>query len=115
MKTECSKRLDEITKGFRDCQDAISAIGDPTRQIILFALLESDLSGIRDGEIAAKSHLTRPSVSHHLKILKEAGIVNVRAEGTKNFYYISTNDTKWKEMVDLMNLVYTGIQSMSVN
>ena len=50
-------------------------IGDETRQLILLVLLESDLSGIRVGEIAEKTHLTRPSVSHHLQILKEAGIV----------------------------------------
>jgi DNA-binding transcriptional ArsR family regulator len=113
MKEECKQRVQDITEGFKNCQGAFAAIGDATRQVILLALLDSNLSGVRVGEIAEKSHLTRPSVSHHLKILKEAGIVNVREEGTKNYYYISTNGTKWKEIVDLVNLVYVGIQSIS--
>lgn len=59
--------------------------------MILLTLLESDLSGIRVGEIAEKNHLTRPSVSHHLQILKETGIVTMRKEGTKNYYYLSVD------------------------
>ena len=74
MEKECEERLEKIVEGFRECRNAFTAIGDETRQLILLVLLESDLSGIRVGEIAKKSHLTRPSVSHHLQILKEAGI-----------------------------------------
>ncbi|MEG6523627.1 ArsR/SmtB family transcription factor [Desulfotomaculum sp. 1211_IL3151] len=40
---------------------------------------------MRVGEIKAKTHLSRPAVSHHLKILKDIGIVKMREEGTKNF------------------------------
>ena len=83
MDKECEVRLEKITKGFQECRGAFTAIGDETRQLILLVLLESDLSGIRVGEIAEKAHLTRPSVSHHLQILKSAGIVNMRKEGTK--------------------------------
>ncbi|MEG0365464.1 MAG: hypothetical protein RR585_01415 [Coprobacillus sp.] len=36
-----------------------------------------------------------------MKILKEAGIVNVRKEGTKNYYYLSTDYDQWKQLVDL--------------
>lgn len=76
-------------------------------------LLESDLSGIRVGEIAEKTHLTRPSVSHHLQILKEASIVAMRRVGTKNYYYLSAHKTKWKEIADLINRVYESIQHIS--
>ena len=82
MDKDCEKRLSQIVQGFSECKDAFTAIGDETRQLILMVLLESDLSGIRVGEIARKTHLTRPSVSHHLKILKEADIVAMRKEGT---------------------------------
>lgn len=40
-----------------------------------------------------KTHLSRPAVSHHLKILKEAEIVNLRREGTKNYYYLDSKIT----------------------
>ena len=109
MEKECQERLEQITYGFKECQKALIAIGDETRQVILLVLLQSDLSGIRVGEIAKKAHLTRPSVSHHLQILKEAGIVNMRKEGTKNFYYICGDERRWKEIVDLVELIYEGV------
>lgn len=93
MDRSCKEQLQRIAEGFQSCKHAFTAIGDETRQGILFVLLESDLSGIRVSEIAQKTHLTRPSVSHHLQILKEAGIVAMRKEGTKNYYYISMQET----------------------
>lgn len=113
MEQECAQRLRQIVDGFRDCRNAFTAIGDETRQLILLVLLESDLDGVRVGEIAQKSHLTRPSVSHHLKILKEAGIVAMRREGTKNFYYLSADETQWKEIADLTALIYESVRHIS--
>lgn len=110
MAKECEKVIQNIADGFRNCRNAFTAIGDETRQLILLALLESDLSGIRVGELAEKTHLTRPSVSHHLKILKESGIVAMRREGTRNYYYLSVEETQWKEMAGLMELIYGSIR-----
>lgn len=115
MDKNCEKRLSQIVQGFSECKDAFTAIGDETRQLILMVLLESDLSGIRVGEIARKTHLTRPSVSHHLKILKEADIVAMRKEGTKNYYYISLDETRWKTIAGLINLIYESIECSSHN
>lgn len=65
------------------------AIGDETRQSILLVLMGTDCqTGLRVGEITEQTHLSRPAVSHHLKILRDAGIILMRKEGTKNFYYI---------------------------
>lgn len=105
MADECEENMRKIAEGFRECRRAFTAIGDETRQLILLALLESDIDGIRVGEIAAKAHLTRPSVAHHLRILKEAGIVSVRKDGTKNFYYIGADRTQWREIAELVNLI----------
>lgn len=55
------------------------------------------------------SHLTRPSVSHRLRILKEANIVAMRTVGTKNYYYLSADETRWKEITDLLNLIYESV------
>ena len=113
MSNECEDLLQKIVSGFQKCRNAFTAIGDETRQLILLVLLESDLSGIRVGEIAEKAHLTRPSVSHHLQILKEAGIVAMREEGTKNYYYLSVDETQWKEIANLIGLIYQSIQRIS--
>lgn len=112
MQKECEERLQKIVHGFQECRNAFTAIGDETRQLILLVLLESDLDGIRVGEIAQKTHLTRPSVSHHLKILKEAGIVAMKSVGTKNYYYINLDETQWKNITDLINLIYQSILSI---
>lgn len=111
----CEERIAEITQGFEACRNAFTAIGDETRQLILLVLLQSDLSGIRVGEIAEKTHLTRPSVSHHLQILKEAGIVNMRREGTRNYYYISADETQWKALAELVNKIYDGVVHIGGN
>ena len=110
---DCEERLKQIVEGFQKNRNAFTAIGDETRQLILLVLLENDLSGIRVGEIAQKTHLTRPSVSHHLQILKDAGIVAMRREGTKNYYYLSVDETGWKDIADLVNLIYGSIQHIS--
>ena len=103
----------KLAKEFKQSQKAFIALGDETRQHILMALLESDNHGIRVGEITKKTHLSRPAVSHHLKILKEAGIISMHREGTKNYYYVSTNETIWKPLTELMNNVYSIIQDIS--
>lgn len=43
--------------------------------------------GAKVGEITERTHLSRPAVSHHLQILKDAGILRVRKEATRNYYY----------------------------
>ena len=55
---------------------------------MLIALLESDAHGIRVGEITKKTH-PRPAVSHHLQILKDAGVISMYREGTKNYYFVN--------------------------
>lgn len=109
MEQECRKRITAITSGFHVCRTAFTAIGDETRQGILLTLLQSELSGIRVGEIAEKVHLSRPSVSHHLQILKDAGIVDMRKEGTRNYYYISADNAQWKQIKDLIELIYDSV------
>ncbi|WP_144499302.1 helix-turn-helix transcriptional regulator [Bacillus sp. FDAARGOS_235] len=83
------EQLNVIKKDFIDSQKVLLAIGDETRQAILLVLMETECqTGLRVGEITKQTHLSRPTVSHHLKILREAGIILMRKEGTKNFYYI---------------------------
>lgn len=109
---ECNERLQGIIAGFKDCKNAFNAIGDETRQIILLALLESDLRGIRVGELAIKTHLTRPSVSHHLQILKGAGVISMRKEGTRNFYFLNPDETRWNKISQLINLICESIDKL---
>ena len=83
--------MDEIKKlasDFKKCQKILQALGDANRQHMILEMMKlQKCTGVRVNEITEKSNLSRPAVSHHLKILKEAGIIKMRREGTKNYYY----------------------------
>ena len=62
-----------------------SALYDPTRRTVLERLRDGPQSV---GEIAAGLPVSRPAVSQHLKVLKDAGLVADRSEGTRRIYHI---------------------------
>ncbi|MDQ6925499.1 MAG: metalloregulator ArsR/SmtB family transcription factor [Candidatus Eremiobacteraeota bacterium] len=62
---------------------AFAALGDPTRQRIVEMLAARELSS---GEIAQRFDMTAPAVSQHLKLLREAGLVQVRREAQRRIY-----------------------------
>ena len=66
------------------------------RQISLPA--QSRPHGLNVREITERTSLSRPAVSHHLKILKTAGLIDVHREGTCNYYYLSIEDSTRKLM-----------------
>lgn len=84
-----------VRNDFKNAQNILSAIGNEKRQLIVMALIDAACEevGYRVGDITKKIHLSRPAVSHHLKILKEANIISMRKEGTKNYYFISCKES----------------------
>ena len=62
------------------------AIADETRQKIMSECCCCELSV---NEIVERLHVTQPTVSHHLAILREAGLVNIREEGKQTFYILN--------------------------
>jgi DNA-binding transcriptional ArsR family regulator len=111
----CKVRTQHIAESFKQLQPAFMALGDETRQQIIMTLLTSDHNGIRVGEITSKTHLSRPAVSHHLKTLRDAGIVNMRREGTMNYYYVDADESQWKQMMELAEYVYEVARDISEN
>ena len=103
-KEECFEKM-------RKCRDAFMALGDDNRQKIIKAVFEKGKSGMRVGDITAVIKLSRPAVSHHLKILKSAKLINVRRVGTKNYYYVDKAAEIWKQIeelaADVANVVST--------
>ena len=70
-----------VTNGF-------DALGDPTRRAI-FERLDKGPTPV--GELAKDLPVSRPAVSQHLKVLKQAGLVTDRAEGTRRLYQLDPN------------------------
>lgn len=64
-------------------RDPFDALGDPNRRSIVRLLRDGDRS-VR--ELADALPISRPAVSRHLRLLKEAGLVRDRAEGTRHLY-----------------------------
>ena len=62
---------------------ALKAIAGPRRRQILTLVRDGELSA---GEIAGHFDITRPAVSQHLNVLKEAGLVSERRNGTRRLY-----------------------------
>jgi len=67
---------------------ALDALGDATRRAVFNRLRKGNRS-VR--EIADGMEVSRPAVSQHLKVLKAAGLVVVRTEGTRHLYGVDTD------------------------
>jgi DNA-binding transcriptional ArsR family regulator len=69
-----------------DGRVALDALGDPNRREVLRLIGEGDKAV---AEIAAAMPISRPAVSRHLRILKDAGLVTETAEGTRRIYRLA--------------------------
>lgn len=81
----------KLQSEFNDCQKMLTAIGDETRQHLIALMIMEKCSGARVVDIAKKTNLSRPAVSHHMQILKDAGFVYAHKEGTMVYYSLDFN------------------------
>ncbi|MCZ8520460.1 ArsR/SmtB family transcription factor [Paenibacillus caseinilyticus] len=65
----------------------LTALGDPVRLQILTVLGNTGRSNV--GDIASRFELSRPAISHHLKILRDAGIVDCQKVGQEVYYWLA--------------------------
>jgi DNA-binding transcriptional ArsR family regulator len=84
--------------------NTFKALADPTRRKILQMLSEKSLTA---GAIAEVFNMTKPSISHHLNVLKAADLVSTERDGQNIIY--SLNSSVVQEMIqELMNLFQIG-------
>lgn len=103
--------ITELAQKFKNCRQTLVAFGDENRQHLILEMMQmGKCNGVRVGEITEKSNLSRPAVSHHLQILKNAGIIKVRRDGTKNYYYFD-NDSE--AINNLINMLETAKKVMA--
>lgn len=88
--------------------DIFEAIADPSRRKILDLLLTAQVSGneLTVSELVQQTGLGQPTVSKHLKTLREAGLVSAREDGQKRFYSITPEPLEEIEdwMIDFLSL-----------
>lgn len=89
-----------------EADDGWDALGDPSRRAIIACLAERPRAV---GELAEALPISRPAVSQHLKVLKDAGLVTDRADGTRRVYRLNPAgvaalrdqlDTYWSRALD---------------
>jgi DNA-binding transcriptional ArsR family regulator len=63
--------------------EALAALADPVRRELVALLAHGEVPA---GELAARFPVSRPAVSRHLRVLREAGLVTARADGKRRLY-----------------------------
>lgn len=97
------QNIESLAEEFSACRRILLALGDENRQHLILAMMQmGECEGVRVGEITARTHLSRPAVSHHLGILKGAGLVKVRREGTKNYYYFDADADAMTRLLQML-------------
>ena len=98
MNQEFEQLRKRFLENYKKACPIMTVLGDEVRQEIFLILIQTGgRGGIRVGDIQKMGHISRSAVSHHLK---EAGMINMRREGTKNYYYIDFKSTTVKPVIE---------------
>jgi ArsR family transcriptional regulator, arsenate/arsenite/antimonite-responsive transcriptional repressor len=81
--------LDDVLTSFRASAPIFNALGDAFRQDIVMLLAQQERLNVT--QITDKMPLSRPAVSHHLKVLLQAGLVQMERVSRENFYSLSVD------------------------
>jgi DNA-binding transcriptional ArsR family regulator len=79
--------LEQLAQTFADCKPLFFAMAETPRQQILLLLMEYHEMNV--GQLAERLPLSRPAISHHLKVMRQAGLLEVRQQGTENFHRLT--------------------------
>lgn len=105
----------QLQQQFHECMPIFIALGDDVRLTIIEALsgnIPFNEKGLNVNEITHQTSLSRPAISHHLKVLKEAGLVSVRKEGTANYYFLTIERSTQRLMAlgsGLENMIHSKV------
>lgn len=105
------QKLEEALDQFKKCSPIFVALGDTTRQKILMDLAEAGADGINVAQLSEKSILSRPAISHHLKVLKDSGIIEPVKKGTQIFYKLCL-EKKLDSLKSLIQMVEEIMKSI---
>ena len=96
-------KIDSARTQFKKCAITFIALGDHARQNICLNLATSQ-DGLNVKQLTELSNLSRPAISHHLKVLKDCNLIEANKKGTQIFYQLSLKDC-FLEIKQLVALV----------
>jgi ArsR family transcriptional regulator, arsenate/arsenite/antimonite-responsive transcriptional repressor len=91
--------LEDVLSSFRACAPVFNALGDKYRQDIVMLLAQDERLNVN--QIAERMPLSRPAISHHLKVLLQANLIVVERVSRENFYALALDTA----LADLRRLV----------
>ncbi|WP_068783558.1 ArsR/SmtB family transcription factor [Paenibacillus phocaensis] len=91
IQSELLEKKHALLQEIRQSTEIFKAMADPIRQDILMMFMLVKRMNV--AQVVEKSHLSRPAVSHHLRILKQAGILSSTKERTEVYYNLTFGDT----------------------
>lgn len=101
--TELGREIRQLAREFEGCRNILLALGDENRQHMILAMMGMEhCGGVRVGAITEKTNLSRPAVSHHIRILKDAGLLKMRREGTRNYYYFDADTEAMNNLIHML-------------
>ncbi len=80
----------KIASTMTACTPLFFALGEPARQQILLLLTEYEELNVN--QLTERLTLSRPAISHHLKILRQSGLVSVRQAGVENYHSLTADN-----------------------
>jgi ArsR family transcriptional regulator, arsenate/arsenite/antimonite-responsive transcriptional repressor len=94
-----------------DVTRLFTGLGDPMRLEIIFLLGEHDRLNV--GEIAANFRLSRPAISHHLKVLKDAHVLKSEKRAQEVYYWLdfASVSQRLREVIQVLEACQTEMQS----
>jgi len=91
--------LEDVLLSFRACAPVFNALGDRYRQDIVMLLAQDERLNV--SQIAERMPLSRPAISHHLKVLMQAKLIELERVSRENFYSLTLDSA----LADLRRLV----------
>lgn len=108
-----NEEINALAEEFEHCQKILLALGDENCQHLILEMMRMEhCGGVRVGEITERTNLSRPAVSHHIQILKDAGIIKMRKEGTRHFYYFDADTDAMNRLLRMLNHAKTIMENL---
>lgn len=95
-------QVEKIRQLFTQSLPLFNALGDPIRQQLILLMMDGARQSV--AELASQTNLSRPTISHHLKILKDAHIITSQKVGTR-IYYCPQMGAYFEPIKELVNTI----------
>lgn len=95
-----SQGTEQVLQQFKESIPLLEVLTDENRQAIIMVLAQNK-SGLNVNAISGHINLSRPAVSHHLKVLKQSGFIQSEKKGVENYYILTVR----KPLEQLKNLI----------